>query len=43
MFFVDDMAEHVAGARAVGFDAVQFTTAAVLATELRQRGIRFNY
>jgi glucose-1-phosphatase len=43
IFFVDDMAEHVAGARAVGFDAVQFTTAAVLAIELRQRGIRFNY
>ena len=43
IFFVDDMAEHVAGARAVGFDAVQFTTAAALAGELRQRGIRFNY
>ena len=28
IFFVDDMAEHVAGARAAGFDAVQFTTAA---------------
>ena len=43
IFFVDDLAEHVAGARAVGFDAVQFTTAAVLSAELRQRGIRFNY
>lgn len=43
IFFVDDMAEHVAGARAVGFDAVQFTTAEALAAELRQREIRFNY
>lgn len=43
IFFVDDLAEHVAGARAVGFDAVQYTTAAALAAELRQRGIQFNY
>jgi glucose-1-phosphatase len=43
IFFVDDIAGHVAGARAVGFDAVQFTTAAALAGELRQRGIRCNY
>jgi glucose-1-phosphatase len=43
VFFVDDLAEHVAGARAVGFDAVQFTTAEMLAAELRQRGLRFNY
>ena len=43
IFFVDDLAEHVAGARAVGFDAVQFTSAEALAADLRQRGIRFNY
>jgi len=43
IFFADDIAGHVAGARAVGFDAVQFTTAESLAHELRQRGIRFNY
>lgn len=43
IFFVDDIAEHVAGARAVGFDAVLFTTAETLAAELRQRGIGFNY
>jgi len=43
IFFVDDIAGHVAGARAVGFDAVQFTTAEGLASDLRQRGIRFNY
>jgi len=43
IFFVDDLPEHVAGARAVGFDAVQYTTTAVLASELRRRGLRFNY
>jgi glucose-1-phosphatase len=43
MFFVDDIPGHVAGARAAGVDAVQFTTAEGLAEELRQRGIRFNY
>jgi glucose-1-phosphatase len=43
IFFVDDMPGHVAGARAAGFDAVQFTTAEALASELRQRGVRFNY
>ena len=42
IFFVDDIAGHVAGARAVGFDAVQFTTAAALAADLRGRGIRLN-
>jgi glucose-1-phosphatase len=43
IFFVDDLAEHVIGAQAAGFDAVQFTTAAALAEELRQREIRFNF
>jgi glucose-1-phosphatase len=43
IFFVDDMAEHVAGARAAGFDAVQFTAAEALAAELRCRGVRCNY
>jgi glucose-1-phosphatase len=43
IFFVDDLPGHVAGARAVGFDAVQFTGPAALADELRQRGLRFNY
>ncbi len=43
IFFVDDIAGHVAGAWAVGFDAVQFTTAETLAGELRKRDIRFNY
>lgn len=43
IFFVDDMAEHVTGARAVGIDAVQFTTAKALSADLRARGVRFNY
>jgi glucose-1-phosphatase len=43
LFFVDDIAGHVAGARSVGIDAVQFTTAESLADELRQREIGFNY
>lgn len=43
IFFVDDIAGHVAGARAAGIDAVQFTTAEALAAELRQRGVRINY
>jgi glucose-1-phosphatase len=43
IFFVDDIAEHVGGARAVGFDAVQFTSAEALVQDLRQRGLRFNY
>jgi putative hydrolase of the HAD superfamily len=43
LFFVDDTAGHVAGAQAVGIDAVHFTSAEALANDLRQRGIRFNY
>ena len=43
IFYVDDMPQHVAGARRVGFDAVQFTTAAALAAELRRRGVQWNY
>jgi HAD superfamily hydrolase (TIGR01509 family) len=43
VFFVDDIAENVAGARAFGFDAVQFTSASALAADLRRRGLRFNY
>ena len=43
IFFVDDRPEHVAGARGAGFDAVQFTTTAALAGELRKRGVRFNF
>ncbi|MFV1964375.1 MAG: HAD family hydrolase [Pirellulaceae bacterium] len=43
IFFVDDRAENVEGARAAGLDAVQFTTAGQLAADLRRRGVRFNY
>ncbi len=43
IFFTDDTAGHVAGARAAGFDAVQYTSAPQLAAELRRRGLRFNY
>ncbi len=43
IFFCDDIAGHVAGARAVGFDAVQYTSTPELVSELRRRGIQFNY
>jgi FMN phosphatase YigB (HAD superfamily) len=43
IFYVDDMPQHVAGARSVGFDAVQYTTTTALADELRRRGVRWNY
>jgi glucose-1-phosphatase len=43
IFFVDDIAENVHGAKAVGIDAVQFTTANKLAEDLRRRGVKFNY
>jgi FMN phosphatase YigB (HAD superfamily) len=43
IFFVDDIARHVAGARAAGFDAVQYTTTPALVVDLRERGIEFNY
>ena len=43
IFFVDDRIEHVVGAQAAGFDAVEFTTVEALAGDLRRRGVRFNY
>jgi putative hydrolase of the HAD superfamily len=43
IFFVDDRADNVAGARNSGFDAVQYTTSAALAAALRDRGVGFNY
>lgn len=43
IFFVDDIADNVAGAAAAGFDAVQYTSAAQVAADLRRRGVRFNY
>ena len=37
--FVDDNADNVAGAAAVGIDAIRFTDAAALAAELGRRGL----
>lgn len=42
VFFVDDRAENVAGAREFGIDAVQFTTAHQLVRDLRERGVELN-
>jgi HAD superfamily hydrolase (TIGR01509 family) len=39
LLMVDDNARNVDGARAAGWDAVQFTTAATLASELDARGL----
>ena len=43
IFYVDDSPQHVAGARAVGFDAVQYTSTPQLVGDLRSRGFQFNY
>lgn len=43
IFFVDDIAGHVAGARQAGFDAVQYTGTPKLVDDLRERGIELNY
>jgi putative hydrolase of the HAD superfamily len=43
IFYVDDMPQHVAGARAVGIDAVQYTTTAKLVAELAKRGVQIAY
>jgi putative hydrolase of the HAD superfamily len=43
IFFVDDIAGHVAGAKAAGFDAVQYTTVQKFTEDLRQRGMKFNF
>jgi HAD superfamily hydrolase (TIGR01509 family) len=43
IFFTDDNPENVAGARAAGFDAVQYISTPQLAAELRKRGLQFNY
>ncbi len=38
-FFTDDIAEYVAGAKAMGLDAVQFQSASQIEAELRSRGV----
>ncbi len=43
IFFVDDTAGHVQGAKDERFDALQYTDTPNLAAELRRRGVRFNY
>jgi glucose-1-phosphatase len=43
IFYADDIAGHVAGARGVGMDAVVYTATDELAKELRMRGLEFNY
>jgi HAD superfamily hydrolase (TIGR01509 family) len=43
IFFVDDLPGHVEGAKAAGFDAIQFTSAADVADQLRRRNLKFNY
>lgn len=40
--YTDDRPEHVAAAREVGYDAVQFTDTSALVAELRRRGIAIN-
>jgi len=40
-FYTDDIADYVAGARALGIDAVQFHNAAQLERDLLARGIRW--
>jgi len=39
IFFCDDLPEHIAAARAAGWDAELFTTAAVLLEQLHGRGL----
>jgi putative hydrolase of the HAD superfamily len=43
IFFTDDVLANVDGAREAGFDAVQYQSTSLLAEQLRQRGVRFNY
>lgn len=42
VFFTDDILGHVEGAKAVGFDAVQFVSTEQLVEDLRNRGVRFD-
>ena len=43
IFFTDDRADNVAGAREAGWDAVLFESAGQLSGELRRRGVMTNY
>ena len=41
--FVDDRLENVEGARALGWEAVQYQSVRKLASDLRRRGVKFNF
>ncbi len=43
IFYTDDIAGHVAGAKAAGFDAVVYETTRGLVDELRKRDVNFCY
>ncbi len=43
IFFTDDILQNVEGARAAGWNAVQFTGARPLAEELRKRGVPISF
>ncbi len=43
IFYCDDIPGNVEAACRVGFDAVQYTDTPSLVSELRKRGVRFNY
>lgn len=43
IFFTDDRPEHVAGARAAGWDAVPYESVSQINQELRRRGVVTNY
>jgi putative hydrolase of the HAD superfamily len=43
IFFTDDLAGHIAGAKAAGFNAVQYTGTPDLVAALHQHGVCFNY
>lgn len=43
ILFIDDLLENVAAAETAGFQTAQYLSTPLLVTELRQRGLRFNY
>jgi len=43
IFFTDDVPGHVEGARAAGFDAVEYASTPNLVAQLETRGVRLNY
>jgi FMN phosphatase YigB (HAD superfamily) len=43
IFYADDIAGHVAGARGVGLDAVVYQSTPQVVAEVRERDVEFNY